>query len=189
MEYRKVIELKDGRTCVLRHGTAADAEAVLDVFVRTHGETDYLTSYPDEIAFTLEREAAYLKSKAEDPGELELLAEVDGRIVGTAGIDRVGKYDKVKHRASFGISIAREYWGLGVGRAMVRACVECAESLGYLQLELDAAAENARALALYESEGFVEYGRNPKGFRSRLTGWQELVLMRRELRGESGGEA
>ena len=29
--------------------------------------------------------------------------------------------------------------------------------------------------------GFVEYGRNPKGFRSRLTGWQELVLMRLEL--------
>jgi hypothetical protein len=29
--------------------------------------------------------------------------------------------------------------------------------------------------------GFVEYGRNPKGFRSRTTGWQELVLMRLEL--------
>ena len=31
------------------------------------------------------------------------------------------------------------------------------------------------------SVGFVEYGRNPKGFRSRLTGWQEVVLMRLEL--------
>ena len=181
MEYRKEIELKDGRTCVLRHGTAADAEAVLDVFVRTHGESDYLTSYPDEIAFTLEQEAAYLKSKAEDPCELELLAEVDGRIVGTAGIDRVGKYDKVKHRASFGISVAREYWGLGVGRAMTRACIECARSVGYAQLELDVIAENKSARALYESVGFSEYGRNPKGFRSRLTGWQEIVLMRREL--------
>ena len=32
-----------------------------------------------------------------------------------------------------------------------------------------------------ESEGFVQYGRNPKGFRSRYSGWQELVLMRLEL--------
>ena len=34
---------------------------------------------------------------------------------------------------------------------------------------------------VYESVGFREYGRNPKGFRSRLSGWQELVLMRLEL--------
>lgn len=32
-------------------------------------------------------------------------------------------------------------------------------------------------LALYRSVDFVEYGRNPKGFRSRLAGWQELVLL------------
>ena len=29
--------------------------------------------------------------------------------------------------------------------------------------------------------GTVEYGRNPKGFRSQFSGWQELVLMRLEL--------
>ncbi|MBQ7681453.1 MAG: GNAT family N-acetyltransferase, partial [Oscillibacter sp.] len=56
---------------------------------------------------------------------------------------------------------------------------------GYAQLELAAVSENARALALYRSAGFVEYGRNPRGFRSRLTGWQELVLMRLELDGDS----
>ena len=42
-------------------------------------------------------------------------------------------------------------------------------------------ADNASAIALYKSVGFVEYGRNPRGFRSRFTGWQELVLMRLEL--------
>ena len=42
-------------------------------------------------------------------------------------------------------------------------------------------AENQTALALYKSVGFAEYGRNPRGFRSRFSGWQELVLMRLEL--------
>jgi len=42
-----------------------------------------------------------------------------------------------------------------------------------------------RRIALYESVGFVEYGRNPKGFRSRLTGWQEVLLVRLELGGQS----
>ena len=64
---------------------------------------------------------------------------------------------------------------------MTAACIECARKAGYHQLELDVVGENAAAIALYERLGFVEYGRNPKGFRSRHTGWQELVLMRLEL--------
>ena len=65
---------------------------------------------------------------------------------------------------------------------MTEACIECAENAGYVQLE--AVADNKSAIALYRSVGFREYGRNPKGFRSRLTGWQELVLMRLELGGQ-----
>ena len=61
MKYSKTITLKDGRTCVLRNGTEQDAEAVLSNFILTHGQTDYLVSYPDEIKLTLEDERAYLK--------------------------------------------------------------------------------------------------------------------------------
>ena len=102
-------------------------------------------------------------------------------IVGQAGIEALGRTDKMKHRADFGISIDKGYWGLGMGRALTRACIELAKKAGYRQLELQAVADNAHALALYESEGFAEYGRNPRGFRSRLTGGQTLVYMRREL--------
>ena len=181
MKYHAIITLKDGRACVIRNGTAADAEGVLHNFVLNHAQTDYLTTYPDEIGFTVEGEAKYLQAKTDSPNEAELVAEVDGCIVGQAGISAVGKADKVKHRADFGISIDRDYWRLGIGRALTRACIRLAKQAGYLQLELSAVAGNEKALALYESEGFVEYGRNPKGFRSRLTGWQELVYMRREL--------
>jgi ribosomal protein S18 acetylase RimI-like enzyme len=48
-------------------------------------------------------------------------------------------------------------------------------------LELDVVASNERAIALYQDEGFVEYGRNPRGFRLRSGAYQELVLMRLEL--------
>ena len=34
---------------------------------------------------------------------------------------------------------------------------------------------------MYEKAGFEEYGRNPKGFNSRITGFQEIVYMRLEL--------
>lgn len=181
MEYRETITLKDGRTCIIRNGTGLDAQGVLDNFVLNHAQTDFLTTYPDEVSFTLEQEAKYLQKKADSPDEVELVAEADGRIVGQAGIEALGRKDKVKHRATFGISIDRDYWHLGIGRALTKACIQLAKQAGYLQLELEAVADNEKALALYESEGFVEYGRNPKGFRSRLTGWQALVLMGREL--------
>ena len=181
MEYRQTAVLKDGRECILRNGTEGDAQALYDLFALTHGQTDYLLSYPDENSHTLEQEAQFLKEKTESDNEIELLAEIAGRIVGSAGVGCVGRKEKVKHRASFGVSVDKAYWGLGVGRALTEACIACAKKAGYVQMELQAVADNRRAVALYESVGFKEYGRNPKGFRSRLTGWQEVVLMRLEL--------
>ena len=181
MEYRETIPLKDRRSCILRNGTAADGQAMLDIYVLTHAQTDYLLSYPDEVTMTVLQEAQFLREKTDSENEIELLAEVEGRIVGAAGIVALGKKEKIRHRADFGISIDQAYWGLGIGRALTRACIELARQAGYSQLELEAVADNAHALALYESEGFREYGRNPRGFRSRYTGWQELVYMRLEL--------
>lgn len=182
MEYRKTIQLKDGRMCILRNGVERDGQALLDIFLLTHAQTDYLLSYPDEGNMTAEQEAAFLKEKAERADEIELLAEVDGVVVGSAGIGRVGRQEKVRHRAEFGVSVDRSYWGLGIGRALTLACVECARAAGYAQLELEVVADNANAIALYQSVGFSEYGRNPLGFCSRLTGWQAIILMKLELK-------
>ena len=181
MEYHQIVQLKDGRFCTLRNGTARDGAAVYENFNLTHGQTDFLLSYPEENSMTAEQEAQFLQEKTESGREIELLAEVDGKLAGTAGISCAGRKEKVRHRAEFGISVDQKYWGLGVGRALTEACAACAKKAGYAQLELNAVAENERALRLYESVGFVEFGRNPRGFRSRLTGWQELVYMRLEL--------
>ena len=87
MEYKRTILLKDGRTCILRNAEEQDGEAVLANFLLTHGQTDYLTTYPEEATFTTEQEKAYLRKKMENVREIELVAEVDGVITGTAGVD------------------------------------------------------------------------------------------------------
>ena len=128
-----------------------------------------------------EQESGFLARKAESPNEIEVIALMEGKIVGTAGIDAVGAFYKLRHRAEFGVNILKEYWGLGVGRALMEACIQCAREAGYAQLELSVVTENTRAIALYQKAGFVEFGRNPKGFRSRTAGFQEIVFMRLEL--------
>ena len=181
MTYDQTVTLKNGKTARLRNGVAADGAAVFENFNLTHAETDYLLSYPEENSFDPEQEARFLEEKTQSPNEIEIVALVDGTVAGTAGIEAVGKKVKVRHRAEFGISVLREYWGLGLGRALTKACIDCARAAGYAQLELNAVAENQRALALYRDMGFVEYGRNPRGFLSRTAGYQELVYMRLEL--------
>ena len=177
MEYEQRIVLKNGKEALIRNGVGSDGAAVFEVFNRTHEETDYLLSYPDENSLDPEQEAQFLEEKAKSPNETELIAIVDGKVVGTSGIEAVGKKYKVKHRAEFGISVLKEYWGLGVGRALTEACIQCARNAGYEQLELNAVAANDTALSLYRSLGFEEFGRNPAGFKSRISGYQELVYM------------
>ena len=91
MKYEQTILLKNGKEAMIRNGDEPDGAAVFDVFNRTHGETDYLLTYPDENSFDSEQEAQFLKEKAISPNEIELVAIVDGKIAGTAGIESVGE--------------------------------------------------------------------------------------------------
>ncbi|MCI7812373.1 MAG: GNAT family N-acetyltransferase [Lachnospiraceae bacterium] len=181
MKYRKTVVLKDGEECVLKNAGASDAEAVYESFNLTHGETENLLSYPDENSFDVDQERQFLIEQEKSEYAVEICAFVAGQLAGTAGIEPVGRKEKVKHRAEFGISIEKAYWGRGIGRALTQACMECAEKAGYLQIELDVVSTNMAAISLYKSIGFVEYGRNPRRFQTRGGEWQELVLMRREF--------
>ncbi|ADZ84261.1 GNAT family N-acetyltransferase [Cellulosilyticum lentocellum] len=181
MKYNKTIILKNGKECCLRNGIESDGQAVLEHFNLTHMQTDYLLSYPDENSFDVTQESQFLKEKAESENEIEIIALIGNVVVGTAGIESVGAKYKVQHRAEFGISVTKEFWGIGIGRALMDACIECARDAGYMQLELNVVAENVKAISMYERAGFTEYGRNPKGFNSRKIGFQEVIYMRLEL--------
>ena len=180
MQYAKKVVLKNGKECFIRNATGNDAQEVLNVFLLTHEQTDFLSSYKDETTFDAVFERQFLAEKECADREVYLCAVVDGHIVGTANVDRIGG-NKVKHRAELGVAIDAAFWGVGIGRALIAACIECAEKAGYSQLELEVVSENSNAVALYTSMGFIEFGRNPRGLRSRYRGWQELISMRLEL--------
>ena len=181
MRHAETVLLKGGVELLVRNAVASDARALRDIMQRTHAETDYLLSYPDEQSADDEQEARSLVETERSNNEVELVAVVDGRIVGSAGIAAVGGRRKVVHRARFGISILKEHWGMGIGRVLMEASIDCARQAGYTQLELEVVADNQRAVSLYRRAGFEEYGRNPRGYRSAAAGYQELVYMRVEL--------
>ncbi len=181
MRFEKTIQLKNGAMCLIRNAEVSDASEVLRNSKLTHEETEFLFSYLEESKYTVEGEKEFLKKHLDSERSAELCAFTDGKLVGCAGINPIGEHIKVLHRASFGIAIEKAYWGLGIGRALTLACIELGKRAGYLQLELDAVAENESALNLYRSCGFGEFGRNPMGFRKKDGNYQELVSMRLEL--------
>ena len=113
--------------------------------------------------------------------EIMLLSEVDGVLCGCSSVCAVGTKYKLRHRAEFGISVDKLFWGLGIGTQLTQTATACAREAGYRQLELDVVADNERAIRMYKHAGFVEFGRNPMGFQSRASGDQALVYMRLEL--------
>ena len=91
MQYTKTLTTKTGSELYLRNGDAPDGDAALAVFNKTHAETEYLLTYPDESSMTAEQEAEFLAQATKSAREIEILAFVDGQLAGTAGISAVGK--------------------------------------------------------------------------------------------------
>ena len=181
MKYNKTIILKDGRECLLRDITKDDAKESLRIFNLTHEQTDYLLAYNDDLNLTVEDEAKYIEARSNSDRAIMFAAIVDGKIVGSAFIEGKDQFTKTRHKADFGISIDKDYWRLGIGKALMQACIDCAKQAGFSQITLEVVGDNKAAISLYKAFGFVEYGRNPKGFKSKYSGWQEEVLMSLDL--------
>lgn len=149
-------QLKDGRQAVLKTPTVEDAEALIEVLTLTAQETKFLRrSLADCVKYTPEYEREFLKNALENEYHALLACSVDGVLVGNCGIEFQSML-KVRHRATVGLAILKDYWGLGIGTKMFEAMENIARSRGYVErLELSFMNGNSRALALYEKVGFI----------------------------------
>lgn len=181
MEYYKQTTTKDGRTLILRSAEKDDAEAYIEYYDIAHGETNFLTSYPDESQHEIRAVSEHLEAVKQNDTALELCAFANGKLIASAGFAMIKNRVKTRHRASYGISVIKEYWRMGIGTELTKTCIELAKKAGYLQLELEVVADNDTAVSLYQKIGFVEFGRNPKAFRTRQGQLQEVISMRLEL--------
>lgn len=176
----KEVKLKNGTTAALRSPTEADAAALLDYLRITAEETDYLLRYPEECTMTAAQEEAYLRKSLQDPNTVMILCEVDGKIAGNCNLARHNKL-KTRHRASIGIALTREFWGLGIGTAMFEEMICLAKIWGVEQLELEVFEDNHRAMALYQKMGFRIAAEHPNAIKRRDGTYVKEYLMIKEM--------
>lgn len=90
-------------------------------------------------------------------GDLLLVAELAGRIVGSGGLHR--QQGRRQHVAIVGLGVRDGLHRLGIGTALLTAQIDTADNwLDLRRLELTVFADNAPAIALYERFGFVREG-------------------------------
>jgi RimJ/RimL family protein N-acetyltransferase len=107
---------------------------------------------------TAEQVATMIARHADAERDCLLLAVVDDGVAGMLDFSGHARPQQ-RHVGSFGMSVARERRGRGIGARLVRALLAFAAAHGYRRLELEVFATNTSAIALYEREGFAHEGR------------------------------
>lgn len=151
-------------TITYRTAAASDAALLLDYLKTVGSETDNLTFGAEGLPFTVEQETQLLKRTAHDPRSRFFLALDGERIVGNACVDGSAN-PRFQHRRSLAITVLREYWGNGIGSALMERMIAFAKQTGAELLTLEVRADNARAKALYAKHGFTRFGTFPKYFK------------------------
>ncbi len=89
------------------------------------------------------------------------VAYLDGQLVGLGYWLRYARPTHRPHADLEKVAVDSAVHGRGIGRALTGALIEDARAAGIEVLTLDARGDNERALGLYRSLGFSEYGRLP----------------------------
>lgn len=93
----------------------------------------------------------------DEPGTHRILGVADGAVAANAALhQRTGRQ---AHVADIGLMVGDDHVRKGYGRAMLGALLTLADDwLGLTRVELEAHADNAAAIALYEAAGFEREG-------------------------------
>lgn len=181
MEFEeKTFVLKNGQQALLRRLQPADAEKMLEFLRETSRESDFLLRYPEENIMGISEEVQFLEGICRSDNKIMLACVIDGSVAGNISL-RGNDFRKLRHRAELALAVRKNYWHLGIGRAMLTEAVGIARNLGLKYLELDYIDGNARAKGLYESLGFQEIARIPQAYCQPDGTFADAILMRKCL--------
>ena len=117
--------------------------------------------------------------RARTRDELNMVALVDGRVIGSLWVGR--ETNPVTHHvASLGMSVDKEWRGHGVGSALMSQAFRWARWAGIEKLALTVYPHNDRAQNLYKKFGFLEEGRLT-GHSKKAYGYEDEIVMGRWL--------
>ena len=155
------MRLKNGNELTIRKARKEDAAEIVKYVNTVGGESNNLNFGANEFHMTVEQEEAYIESLENNLTSTLLIGVVDNRII-CSGIISAPTRPRFAHNCGIGMSVLKEFWGLGVGTHLLNALIDFAKGTNTIEIvHLKVKADNERAIALYKKMGFQEIGRYP----------------------------
>ena len=136
---------------------------------------------PEEVHLTIEQEISFIEGHNKSEHNLLILAFVDGDYAGNCSFEAKNSSRRCMHRVGIGIALYQKYIGNGLGRVLINRLIKVAKDSGFEQIELDVVEGNERAISLYKSVGFVEYGRFPNANKYEDGTYADTIWMMKYL--------
>lgn len=182
----KIIEIfyaeKNGKKIpvIIRYPKKSDVKEIWKFYNKVIKETDFLArmtsiSMKDERKWILDTVSSMRKNN-----KVQIFAESNGRIIGSASIERK-RHQRKNQVGDFGIAILQEFSGLGIGKHMMDNTEKDAKKMKFEMIELGVYGKNKIAQNLYDKMGFKVAGKIPKSVKSRK-GYDDDIIMYKVLK-------
>lgn len=149
----------------IREAKEEDAHELVTFMNWVTGEVDFHTYGANDYHISDEHEKRVVETFRERDNCLFLVAVFKDEIVAVATLSG-GAKERVEHRATIGITVAKRFWRLGIGEHMMRIILDFAEHSEVLtKLELLVHQDNHPAIKLYNKLGFFREGLMKRHFK------------------------
>ncbi len=155
-----------GTEICIRYPLKTDAEEMMRYINALSKERTYILFQGEQN--TLKEEEKYLRTVFEKMRKnriVKLHVFHGSMLIGSSEVEMKEKAES--HVGNFGLSVAKEYRGEGIGTLLMYHVLEEAERyLPDLKIViLGVFSDNDRALSMYQKNGFVPFGRLPDGIK------------------------
>jgi RimJ/RimL family protein N-acetyltransferase len=169
---------KDNVEYIIRNVKLEDAEVLLDIESSVISEGKYFIVVSEEVEKKpLQKEKERIQSILDNIKETLIVAEINGVVVGSIEF-RSQNRKRLSHTGSVSMSIRKNYRGMGIGKALLKALLDWAEENPLIEkVSLGVLSTNQRAISLYKQMGFLEEGRLIKEYKLNHGEYVDDVLM------------
>jgi len=141
----------------LRKADVSDAAQLIEYLNIIGGESDFLTFGPGDFGHSVEAEAEFIENALKRKNALFLVAVANGKIIGNLNFSG-GPRERTAHTGEFGVSVLKDYWGMGIGEELIRYLINWCRGSGIRKINLRVRQDNLKSISLYKKLGFSEEG-------------------------------
>ncbi len=166
--------LKNRMSVVIREAEVKDAENIIDVINSVGAEKVFILT--ERFAHDIDWEQNFIQEHVKEKKDRMLaVAEVKGKIVGVFDI-HLGSNPKNRHLGELGMSVVKEWRGIGIGTAMMTYMIGWAKRQGLEKLCLSVFSTNQRAINLYRKFNFQVEGRRRRQYKVEENYVDEVIM-------------